>query len=200
MSILLSLFSTAKNLYVIVMGANENNDDLYDHIMNILDFGIGHIPHIAAMRMGQGTEFDFCEVESKLMAENKYFGLKRICDAIVDGGSTERITFTDVTHDVRQILDVSLPGDDGETDGPGLQERVEIVLSEVSGPGREPRDRAEGFSVLTAKRSSPTFSTSSPSQTLLTSRATPTHPHSTHAPELFGHRSKVHRRGFQSEL
>ena len=140
LSIIASIVNAGKNMYAIRSAAKENDEEMIDYIDNLLDFGVGHIPHIAAMRMGQGTEFDFSIVDSKVIAENRYFGLKRICEAIIDGGTTQKIKFTDIKHDVRKILDVT---DDDEATGPGLQEAVEIVLSEVSD-----RKRARGRSFV----------------------------------------------------
>ena len=66
-SVAIAILNAVRNLYKVYAGAQESGAYLYDFIYETLSLGVGHVPHIAAIRSGKGSTFDFSKVEPALL-------------------------------------------------------------------------------------------------------------------------------------
>ena len=118
-SVCLAIVNVIYNLYMISSAAEKNDLHVYDYIMQTLSVGVGHVPHIAALRAGEGTEFDFSQVEEDVLVKAGYRGMRRVCDAMIEGKAVEWICWSRCQYHVSAILDLG-----GESGRKGRWSRV----------------------------------------------------------------------------
>ena len=134
-SIAISICSILYNLYRIRDGAKNTKKRILAYVTEILQVGVGHIPHIAAIREGKLKMADFSSVPARLLLENEGYGLKRIFNAIDDGKGLEKIAFSrGVVHELAHLMDLGKDSR-GETE---LPEEITLTLSELA---REPEGK-----------------------------------------------------------
>ena len=104
----LSMVSVGYNIYRVRDGARKSKKRVLEYVVEILQVGVGHIPHIAGIREGKLKVADFSAVPAKLLMENGAHGLKRIFDAMEDGKSLEKVIFScAVVHELAPLVDLS---------------------------------------------------------------------------------------------
>ena len=127
----LSMVSVGYNIYRVRDGARKSQKRVLEYVVEILQVGVGHIPHIAGIREGKLKVADFSTVPAKLLMENEAHGLKRIFDAMEDGKSLEKVIFScAVAHDLRDLVDLS--------ENRELPEEVTVTLGKSA---REPEGK-----------------------------------------------------------
>ena len=107
-SIAISLLSMCSNFLGILDGAKKSEEPIAVYVEEVLRVGVGHIPHIAAIRDGRLEEADYSNVSEKLLLEGGGQGLKRIFDAIGDGEfQLKRILFSreGVVHNLGELIE-----------------------------------------------------------------------------------------------
>ena len=124
-SVAIAILNAVRNIYKIYAGARDSGAYLYDFISETLSLGVGHVPHIAAIRAGKDSAFDFSDVEPSVFMDTGYKGLRLICDAMVIGKTVSKIRFTTCEYDLSEVLDF---GADSESQGDALATAIKIDL------------------------------------------------------------------------
>ena len=109
LSIAISVVSMVSNFLSILDGARKSEEPVATYVEEVLRVGVGHIPHIAAIRDGKLEQADFSNVPEKLLLEDGGQGLKRIFDAMGDGDmKLKRIVFSreGVVHNLNELVEL----------------------------------------------------------------------------------------------
>ena len=108
-SVVIAVLNAFRNLFKVYTGARDNDEYIYDYIKRTLSVGVGHIPHIPAIREGEGVAFDFSEALPELLIGGDCDGLRLISNAIITGGTAQKFCFTTTEYDLSRVLDLGRP-------------------------------------------------------------------------------------------